>query len=125
MANIVITTQPQSVTVAPGQNTTFTVVGSADFSSPAYNYQWKRGGTSILGATSSSYMIDPVLGDSGSLFSVSVSALSGATPLASVNSSNATLTVQAATGSIYDKFYVGGKESGQERHRRLRHLGNL
>jgi hypothetical protein len=124
MANIVITTQPQSVTVAPGQNTTFTVVGSADFSSPIYNYQWERGGTPISGATSNSYTIDPVLGDSGSLFSVSVSALSGAVPLASANSSNATLTVQAGT-SIYDRFYVGGKESGQERHRRLRHLGNL
>lgn len=124
MANIVITTQPQSITVAPGQNTTFTVIGSADFSA-TYAYQWKLGGTPITGATSSSYFIDPLVSNSGSIFSVSVSALSAGVSLANVNSNNATLTVQVATGSIYDRFYVGGTESGQERHRRLRNLGYL
>lgn len=124
MANIVITTQPQSVTVAPGQNTTFTVVGSADFAPATFNYQWKLGGTPITGATLGSYSIDPVIGNNGNVFSVSVSALSAGVPLVSVNSNNATLNVQAGT-SIYDRFYVGGTESGKERHRRLRLLGNL
>lgn len=124
MANIVITTQPQSVTVAPGQNTTFTVVASADFSA-VYNYQWKLNGTSIPSAIFSSYAIDPVVGNDGNVFSVSVSALSAGVSLAEVDSDDATLTVLSATGSIYDRFYVGGSESGQERHRRLRLLGYI
>ena len=123
MANIVITTQPQSVTVVPGQNTTFTVVGSADFAPATFNYQWRLGGTPITGATSNSYFIDPLVDNNGNMFSVSVSALSAGVSLASVNSNNATLTVQEDTPpyDVFDK----GTETGRDRHRRLRLLGYI
>jgi hypothetical protein len=122
MANIVITTQPQSITVVPGKDTTFTVVGSADFNA-TYGYQWKLGGTPIAGATSNSYFIDPLMTNNGNVFSVSVSALSAGVSLASVNSNNATLTVQEDIPpfNVFDK----GKETGRERHRRLRLLGYI
>lgn len=122
MANIVITTQPQSLTAVPGQNSTFTVVPSADFSA-TFGYQWELSGTPISGATASSYFIDPLMTDNGKVFSVSVSALSGQVSLASVESNEATLTVQEDTPpyDVFDK----GTETGRDRHRRLRLLGYI
>ena len=123
MPTVIITNQPASVTVVPGQNTTFSVNASADFSPATYAYQWKRGGVNIPAATTSKYFIEPVIGDNQSSFTVSVSALSG-TPLqsvATVNSTTATLSVVADT-DIFGKFAIY-PESGKERFTRLRHLG--
>ena len=127
MASIIITTQPSSVTVVPGKDTTFSVVGSADFTPVSYGYQWEVGGVPISGATSNSYFIDPLMSDDGKVFSVSVSALStdgvNFVSLASVDSDNATLTVQEDTPP-FDKF-DSGKETGRDRQRRLRLLGYI
>src|SRR5439155_1723106 len=47
-----ITTQPASQTVTAGQTATFTVVAAG---TAPLTYQWKKNGTAISGATSSSY----------------------------------------------------------------------
>lgn len=123
MGNIVITSQPLSVSVVPGQNTTFSVGVSSDFSPVTYLYQWRVGGVPISGATSSSYFIDPVLTDNNKSFSVLVSGLSAGTVRQTVTSNNAVLTVTADTGK-FAKF-ARGSESGEERFRRLRNLGYI
>jgi hypothetical protein len=82
----VMTKPPVSVTVNAGQTATFStsVTGTAPLS-----YQWLRNGSAIVGATASSYTT-PVTsgGDSGSVFSVTVSNLAG-----TITSSAAELTV--------------------------------
>ena len=47
-----ISTQPRSQSVVAGQSATFTVTASG---TAPFSYQWKKNGTDILGATSSSY----------------------------------------------------------------------
>jgi len=84
-----ITTQPVGQSVTVGQTATFSVVATG---TPAPTYQWTKNGTSISGATSSSYTTPAtVLGDNGSLFAVVVSNSAG-----SVTSNNAKLTVNNA-----------------------------
>jgi regulation of enolase protein 1 (concanavalin A-like superfamily) len=53
----VITTQPTNQTAAVGQTATFNVVATG---TPTLTYQWQKGTTNILGATSASYTT-PVL----------------------------------------------------------------
>lgn len=123
MANVIITSQPTAASVVPGQNVTFSVTPSADFSPVSYAYQWKANTVNIAGATTVSYGIDPVIGDNTKSFTVSVSALSGS-PLqavATVLSDAAILTVNAEA-SPFDKFAVY-PETGKERFLRLRNLG--
>jgi hypothetical protein len=84
-----ITTQPQSQTVTAGQTATFSVVASG---TAPLSYQWKKGGTAIGSATSSSYTTPATTtADSGSSFTVTVSNTAG-----NVTSNAATLTVNAA-----------------------------
>ena len=84
-----ITTQPVSQTVTAGQTASFSV--SASGTAPL-TYQWRKNGSNISGATSSTYTPPAtVVGDSGAVFSVVVSNAVG-----SATSSNATLTVNAA-----------------------------
>src|SRR6266550_4498781 len=84
-----ITTQPASQTVTTGQTATFSVVAAG---TAPLSYQWMKGGTTILGATSSSYTTPPTTSsDNGSQFSVMVSNSTG-----NVTSNAATLTVNAA-----------------------------
>src|SRR5579864_419260 len=66
-----ISTQPVSQTVPTGQAATFLVAASGE---APLTYQWRKNGTSISGATSSSYST-PVAtaSDSGSQFTVEVS----------------------------------------------------
>jgi len=85
-----ITTQPAGQTVTVGQTATFTVAatGTAPFS-----YQWKKNGTAISGATSTSYTTPATTNaDNGSQFTVQVSNSAG-----NVTSNAATLTVSAST----------------------------
>ena len=129
MADHIISPAPQSVTAVPGQNTTFTASGSSNYeplSSITYNYQWYVNDAVIPGATSSSYFIDPLIGDNGKEFKVSVVVLSGEalplnTEVVSLTSSAATLTVNedAKPFDVYDL----GPETGRERQRRLHLLG--
>jgi Bacterial lectin len=82
-----IITQPVSLTVEVGQTGTFSVTATG---AATLTYQWFKNGVAISGATSSSYTTPPaVLGDSGSVFTVTVSNAIG-----TVTSNGATLTVQ-------------------------------
>ena len=81
-------TQPASVTVTLGQTATFSVTASG---TGAITYQWYENGVAISGATSSSYTTPPTAaGDSGAVFTVTVSDSAG-----SLTSAPATLTVQS------------------------------
>src|SRR6266704_3409015 len=81
-----ITTQPASQTVTTGQTATFNVAATG--SSPL-SYQWRKNGTGILGATSSSYTTPATTSsDNGAQFSVVVSNTAG-----NATSAAATLTV--------------------------------
>jgi len=84
-----ITTQPVSTTVTAPTSATFTVVATG---AAPLNYQWRKNGSSISGATSASYTINPTaLSDNGASFTVTVSNAGG-----NVTSSAAILTVNAA-----------------------------
>jgi hypothetical protein len=80
-----ITTQPQSQTASSGNNVALSVVATG---APSPTYQWRKNGTNLIGATSSTYnLVNVQPGDSGS-YSVVVTNSSG-----SITSSPATLTV--------------------------------
>lgn len=83
-----ITTQPTAQSATSGQSVTWTV---SAIGMPSLNYQWRKNGTAISGATSSSYTSVVTLGDNNSQYSVVVSNSAG-----SVTSSAASLSVQAA-----------------------------
>src|SRR5258707_179189 len=84
-----ITTQPASRTVTAGQPAAFTVAATG---TAPLTYQWKKNGTAISGATSSSYTTPATTSsDNGAQFTVTVSNSAG-----SVTSNAATLTVSAA-----------------------------
>ena len=78
--------QPASVTVPLGQTATFNVTATG---TGTLTYQWFKNGVAISGANSSSYTTPPtVSGDTGSVFTVSVSNSAG-----TATSGPATLTV--------------------------------
>ncbi|MCX8517715.1 MAG: immunoglobulin domain-containing protein [Rhodoferax sp.] len=81
-----ITTPPANQSVVSGNSATFTVIATG---SATFTYQWKKNGTEIPGATSSSYTT-PATGqaDSGTRYSVVVGNSAG-----SVTSTEASLTV--------------------------------
>lgn len=81
-----ITKQPVSVTVTEGSAATFSVTASGT----APNYQWRKNGTAISGATASSYSISATTLSSAGSYTVTVSNSAG-----SVTSSAASLTVNA------------------------------
>lgn len=84
-----ISAQPTNQTVLEGATATFTATATGTGS---LTYQWKKGGTAIAGATSTSYTTPAtVLADSGSSFTLTVSNAGGA-----VTSNAATLTVNPA-----------------------------
>ncbi len=82
-----ITTHPQSQSVLPGANVTFSVTASGD--SPL-NYQWRFNGTNIVGATNSDLILTNVQLTTSGNYSVFVS-----NSVNSVVSSNAVLSVVA------------------------------
>ena len=84
-----ITTQPAAQTVTEGQTATFSVTATG---TAPLTYQWKKGGTVIAGATSSTYTTPATSSaDNAAVFTVVVTNGTG-----SATSSNATLTVTAA-----------------------------
>jgi hypothetical protein len=115
MADLILTQQPVSLTAVPGQDSTFSVTASANFTPVTYTYKWSSG------QSTQSIIIDPLMSDNGNTYSVSVSALSASTVMATISSNVATLTVKEDVAP-FDTFDQG-KETGRERHRRLRHLG--
>ncbi|MBP9097504.1 MAG: PQQ-dependent sugar dehydrogenase [Ferruginibacter sp.] len=105
----VITTQPQSISVAQGNTANFsvTVTGSSPLS-----YQWKKSGTNISGATNSTYSIASTVTSNAGTYSVTVTNAAG-----TVTSSNATLTVTSPnvaptaniTSPVAGYTYAGGQ----------------
>lgn len=88
-----INSQPTSATVTPGQTATFSVTAGG---TPAPTYQWKKGGSVIIGSTSASYTTSAtVSGDNGAVFTVVVTNSAGA-----VTSNGATLTLQTAAAAV-------------------------
>ena len=84
-----ITSQPADQTAITGQTVTFSVTATGT----SLNYQWKKGGADIPGATSSSYTTPATSsGDTGTQYSVSVR-----NSVSTVTSSTATLTVSDTT----------------------------
>ncbi|HKI06636.1 MAG TPA: PA14 domain-containing protein [Thermoanaerobaculia bacterium] len=83
-----ITTQPADRTVAAGQPATFTVGASG---TAPLQYQWRRNGANIAGATAASYILpSAALSDNGAVFDVVVTNNFG-----TATSNAATLTVTA------------------------------
>ncbi len=82
-----ITTQPANQTVVAGQTARFSVVASG---LGTLTYQWQLGGTTLVGATSSSLVINNAQGANAGNYSVVVASSFG-----SVTSSIASLTVNA------------------------------
>lgn len=64
-----MTQQPQSATVAPGQPATFSVSAIGD---PTLAYQWKKGGVDIASATGSTYTIATVQASDAATYTVTV-----------------------------------------------------
>lgn len=85
-----VSNQPAVQSVVAPNTATFSVTATG---TAPLAYQWRRNGTNIVGATSSSYTTPPtaVQPDNGALYSVVVSNAAG-----SVTSDNATLVVLAA-----------------------------
>ncbi|PHV04156.1 bacillolysin family protein [Janthinobacterium sp. BJB412] len=102
-----ISTQPSSVTVAPGASASFTV-GASGGTAP-YSYKWLRNGAVISGATAPTYTLTAQTADSGAVFSATVT--DSASPASSATSSGATLTVTGGGGST-ERVANGGFESG-------------
>ena len=88
-----ILTQPADQFSAPGESATFAVV--ADGTMPL-NYQWRRGGTEIPGATSSEYTIDPVSEADAGEYDVVITNTDG-----TLTSDTATLTVLDRVPGIF------------------------
>ena len=86
------TTQPVSKTVSPGSPVTFSAAASG---SPTPTYQWKKNGTSISGATSSSYTISSVSTSSAGTYTIVATNSAG-----TKTSNGAVLTVQASGSSV-------------------------
>jgi hypothetical protein len=85
--------QPTNQIVTAGQTATFSVTA---FGTAPLNYQWKKNGTAISGATSASYTTPATTtADNGAQFTVVVSNSAG-----SVTSSAASLTVNPAAGPL-------------------------
>jgi hypothetical protein len=85
-----ITTQPASQAVTAGQTATFSVAATG---TAPMTYQWKKGGTAISGATSSSYTTPAeTIADNSAQITVMVTNSAG-----TATSNPATLTVNAGT----------------------------
>ena len=103
---VTITSQPASITVAPGASASF-AVGAGGGTAP-YTYKWFRNGAVISGATSPTYSFTTVAADSGAVFKATVT--DSSSPAVTATSNNATLTV--GTSSATERVTNGGFESG-------------
>lgn len=84
-----ILTQPSSQAICAGNSVSFSVTASGG---GTLTYQWRKGTTTISGATSSSYTISSVIASDAGNYNVIVNGACG-----SANSNNAALTVNPKT----------------------------
>ncbi len=91
-----IITHPEGVTVAVGNNVTFTVTATG---TPAPAYQWRFNGTNLAYATASAYTCYNAQTQHAGNYSVVVSNVAG-----TVTSSNAVLTIAAASAPHIDSI---------------------
>ncbi len=100
-----ITAQPQSQRLATGASATFSVTASG----VPVNYQWKKNGVTLVGATSSSLTLANVQWPDAAAYSVVVTNSAGA-----VTSASAQLTVILPPGVGVDSFttLAGGSAAG-------------
>jgi len=103
-----ITTQPASITVAPGATASFSV-GASGGTSP-YSYKWFKNGTQVSGATSATYSFTAQSSDNGAVIKATVTD-SSTTPV-TATSGNATLTVSTTGGGSSERVTNGGFENG-------------
>lgn len=97
----VITTQPQSQTVAAGANVTFTVAATGN---PSPAFQWQSNSSNLNGETNASLTLLGVTTNQAGTYTVTVTNSAGAT-----NSQAATLTVApAAAGFSLVTYNVAG-----------------
>ena len=90
LSDVVITVQPTAKSVVVPATASFSVTAAG---TGPFTYQWKKDGTNIAGATSSTYTTPAtVIGDDGAVFTVEVRNSVGP---AAVTSSNARLSVFA------------------------------
>ena len=90
--DITIGTQPVSQTVTSGQTVSFSVAATG---SGTFTYQWRKGGTNILGATNSTLTLNPVLTTDAGSYDVVISNGAGSLP-----SSPVTLTVNKIATTV-------------------------
>ena len=88
----IVTAQPQSQTVAPGQDATFTVTATG---AAPLSYQWRFNGTPLAGAIGTSYTRPNAQPSDAGSYSVVITNLAG-----SAVSVDAILTVAVAQGSV-------------------------
>lgn len=103
-----ILTQPLAQSVLTNATATFSVLASG---SQPLQYQWRRNGIPIPGATSSSYITSAtVLGDSGAIFDVVVSNVGGVATSAAalLTVSSAPVAPEIVTGPASVNARVGG-----------------
>src|SRR2546427_694071 len=99
-----ITLQPANQSVTAGQTATFTVAATG---TAPLSYQWRKNGTAVAGATSSTYaMPSTTSSDNGSKFSVVVSNRAG-----SVTSTAATLTVSSSAQPPFGHVFIVVEEN--------------
>ncbi len=87
-----ITTQPVSLTQCAGTTATFSVAAAG---TGTYTYVWKKGASTITGATGSSYLINNIAAGDVATYTVVVSSGCGA----AVTSNGATLALSTPTAS--------------------------
>jgi Zn-dependent metalloprotease len=107
-AGVSISSNPASVTVAPGAVANFSVTATGG--TAPYTYQWLRNGANIAGATSPSYSLTAQTTDNGAQFSAKVTDSASPTHT-TATSASATLTVSSGGGST-ERVTNGSFESG-------------
>jgi hypothetical protein len=106
-----ISTQPAAITKSSGQAHTFSVTPSATGAVTGdFTYQWRKDGTNITGATSSTYALSNLMLADAGTYSVVVKSYGSSGAVSTVTSSDAVLTMNKGTqtitfGTLADRVY--------------------